>query len=98
MKILALEQQVPNVNQERMRPYLEEEALCVWDLLQQSVLREIYFRADAHQAVLILECENGDEAQLILATLPLVREGLITFEIVPLAPYPGFSRLFAHKL
>jgi muconolactone delta-isomerase len=95
MKILALEQQIPNVNQEQMRPYLEEEALCVWDLFQQSVLREIYFRADDRRAVLILEIENGDEAQQILATLPLVREGLITFEVVPLAPHPGFSRLFA---
>ena len=30
----------------------------------------------------------------ILATLPLVQEGLITFELIPLAPYPGFARLF----
>ena len=29
-----------------------------------------------------------------LDTLPLVRAGLITFELVPLAPYPGLARLF----
>jgi len=97
MKILALEQQVSNIKPEQMRPYLEEEARCVWDLLQQSVVREVYFRADARRAVLILECDSGDEAEQILATLPLVREGLITFEFVPLAPYPGFSRLFASQ-
>ncbi len=34
------------------------------------------------------------EARAALATLPLVREGLIDFELVPLAPYPGFARLF----
>jgi len=95
MKILALERQVPGVIDERLRPYLKEEAFTVWDLLQQGVLREIYFREDARQAVLILECVDGHEAQQILATLPLVREGSIAFEIVPLAPYPGFSRLFA---
>jgi len=96
MKILALEHPVPNVSDEESRPYLKEEASCVWDLLQQGVLREIYFRTDRSRAVLVLECENGDEAQQILATLPLVREGLIIFEIVPLVAYPGFSRLFAH--
>jgi len=33
----------------------------------------------------------------VLATLPLVKEGLITFEIIPLAAYPGFSRLFENR-
>ena len=27
--------------------------------------------------------------------LPLVAAGLIRFELIPLAPYPGFARLFA---
>jgi hypothetical protein len=35
------------------------------------------------------------EASEVLGTLPLVREGLIAFELVPLVPYPGFFRLFA---
>jgi hypothetical protein len=30
-----------------------------------------------------------------LDTLPLVRERLIGFELVPLTAYPGFARLFA---
>ena len=28
---------------------------------------------------------------------PLVEEGLIAFDIIPLVPYPGFSRLFAEE-
>ena len=35
-----------------------------------------------------------DEAEGLLDTLPLVKEGLIEFEVIPLAPYPGFERLF----
>ena len=34
------------------------------------------------------------EAQQVLASLPLVQAGLITFEVIPLVPYPGFARLF----
>jgi hypothetical protein len=34
------------------------------------------------------------EAQRLLETLPLVQAGLITFEVIPLIPYPGFERLF----
>jgi hypothetical protein len=42
----------------------------------------------------MLECSDAEEAQDILSTLPLAREGLIAFDILPLVPYPGFSRLF----
>jgi hypothetical protein len=32
-----------------------------------------------------------------LDTLPLVREKLIGFELIPLMAYPGFARLFADQ-
>ena len=41
----------------------------------------------------MLECANVEEAQGVLTTLPLVKAGLITFDIIPLRPYPGFARL-----
>jgi hypothetical protein len=66
----------------------------VWELDQAGVFRELYFRQDETSAVLILECANIEEAKGFLNTLPLVREGLITFDIIPLTPYPGLARLF----
>ena len=42
----------------------------------------------------MLECSSLAEAAAALDALPLVREGLITFELLPLAPYDGFERLF----
>jgi hypothetical protein len=64
-------------------------------LYQAGVFRELYCRQDRSEAVLVLECADVKEADRVLGTLPLVREGLITFEVIPLIPYPGFSRLFA---
>ena len=49
------------------------------------------------EAVLILECGGTAHAEGILSSLPLVREKLITFELIPLKAYPGFARLFAEK-
>jgi hypothetical protein len=43
---------------------------------------------------LILECDNEAEVCEALDSLPLVRAGLITFEIIPLIPYSGYTRLF----
>ena len=97
MKILAIEREFAGKTAEDFQPHLEAEAIRVWELYKEGVIREIYFRADRTNAVLILECENLEEAKEKLSTLPLVQEDLIYFDFIPLAPYPGFERLFKVK-
>ena len=97
MKILAIEKEFAGKTAEDFQPHLEAEAIRVWELYKEGVIREIYFRADRTNAVLILECENLEEAKEKLSTLPLVQEDLIYFDFIPLAPYPGFERLFKVK-
>ena len=98
MKILALEADAPGADDGAYTAaLLQAEARRAWELFQAGVIRELYFRADRHAAVLVLECASSEEAQAVLATLPLVAAGLITFEVIPLAPYPGFARLFSES-
>ena len=93
MKILAIEKEVPGVKEEQYIPHLKQEALQVWNLYRAGKIREFYFSKD-NFAVLILECLEEKEASEILDSLPLVKEGLIEFDIISLLPYPGFGRLF----
>ena len=95
MKMLAIEREVKGVENYKFEEHLREEAARVWQLHQSGVIREIYFQFDQNSAVLILECKDLEEANQVLQTLPLVREGLIIFEVIPLKAYPGFSRLFS---
>ncbi len=97
MKILALEVEKAGLSAADFAPHLKAEAQRVWDLQQADVIRELYFRADQHTAVLMLECATLDDAQAALNTLPLVERGLITFELIPLAPYDGFARLASEQ-
>lgn len=98
MKILALEKEVPGTTDDRFtEEILELEARKAWELNQAGVLRELYFTADTHEAVLVLECESAEEARRQLSELPLMRAGLIDFRIMPLMAYPGFQRLFVRK-
>ncbi len=95
MKILALEKEINDVPAAAFTPaLLQKEAVRVWELQQAGTLREIWFRQDRREAVLVLECDDPDEARRTLDTLPLVRAGLIAFEVIPLVPYPGLARLF----
>ena len=95
MRILALEVERPGASADAFRPLLREEARKVWEFYQEDFIREAYFRADQTSAVLVLECRDVDEARKKISELPLVSADLIDFELIPLVPYPGFSRLFA---
>lgn len=95
MKILALEKDVPGINEEAFtKELLKEEATRAWELYQAGIIRELYFQKQAPYAVLILECKDEQEAGTVIDSLPLVKNGFIAFEIIPLIPYDGFSRLF----
>ena len=97
MKLLALERELPGASAAAFQPLLEAEARRVWELQQSGELREIYFTAEAHTAVIVLECADVETARRLLATLPLVQAGLIQFDLLPLIPYNGFARLFRDR-
>ena len=98
MKILALEIEVSGVRDEQFTvELLEQEAKRAWELYLEGTIRELYFTQDQYEAVLILECENAEEAQRVLDSLPLVKANLIGFKLLPLVPYDGFVRLFSEK-
>lgn len=94
MQFIALEVEMPTASPEDFEPHLKAEAQHVWELQQRGLIRGAYFRSDQHTAVLMLECANLAEAQQLTGGFPLVQRGLIRFDIIPLAPYSGFSRLF----
>ena len=97
MKILALEHEKQFTHAQDFAPHLKAEAAQIWQLQQSDMLREIYFNAQQHTAVLVMECVSLEEARETLDQLPLVKAGLIDFEIIELAPYDGFARLFAES-
>jgi len=94
MKIIAFEKEIEGANSEHFKFHLKNEAFYVWNLYKEGIIREIYFTARDHTAVIMLECKDESEAENILNELPLVKEGLISFSIFPLLPYDGFERLF----
>lgn len=95
VKILALEvENYPVVWNEIEPALLQSEAMRVYELEQQNLIRQIYFRADTQSAVIEWEAESVKEVVVLLADFPLVKAGLIHFDVIPLMPYTGFSRLF----
>ncbi|MCU0506342.1 MAG: superoxide dismutase [Chloroflexi bacterium] len=99
MRFLALGSEVdisfPGMSREEAAALGRAEARRSWELYQSGVIREVQFRVDAHRSVILLEAPDEAAARDALATLPFVRAGVLSFEIVGLRPYDGWARLFA---
>jgi hypothetical protein len=94
MRILALDRIVPNASLEKMKPLFRQEAQCAYELYKSGRIRELFFRTDRPGAAMLLECESTADARSLLDALPLVRAGLVEFELIPLGPFP-FEAAFA---
>ena len=96
-KILAFSRTLPGETMEKMGPHFKAEAAKAWELYTKGILREMYFRTDRPESVLILECDNTDEAKKFLDDLPLVKAGFIDFDYFPLGPFVPLSALFSKE-
>ncbi len=94
MKILAISKDLPGANWDGVEQILQEEARALHQLYLSNQVREMYFTGQ-DDAMLILESPSPEEALELLQLLPLVRHGMIGFEVTELSPYTGFSRLFS---
>jgi hypothetical protein len=96
MRLIALELELKPLDPATAAQVLHAEAKALWTLQQEGLVREACFRGDRKEAVLILEAPGMAEAETRLSAMPLVREGYIRFELIPLVPYDGYARLFAN--
>ena len=95
MRILVLPKPVEGVPREELLQRADAEIRAVWDLYEQGIVREFYTRAnEPGRVVLILESASVEAAQEALATLPFAQLHLIDFDVIPLAPFVGLTRLF----
>jgi hypothetical protein len=95
MKILVLPKPIEGVSREEMLQHAPAEIQAVWELYAQGICREFYTRAnESGRVVLMFEAPTLEAAKESLATLPYVQLHLIDFDLIPLAPFIGLTRLF----
>ncbi len=95
MKVLVLPKPMEGIPREQLLQRAGEEIRAVWDLYEQGIVREFYTRVnEPGRVVLILESASVEAAQEALATLPFAQLHLLDFDVIPLAPFVGLTRLF----
>lgn len=95
MQFLALEIEDFPINWKEVDSVLmEKEARRLYELQQDDLVRQVYFRADTKSAIILWECDSIERVIELSSSFPLVEAGLIHFDVIPLIPYMGFNRLF----
>ena len=94
MKVLAIGHAQTGIRWEHIAPYVGVEARSVWELYESDRVREFYLQANHRPGVvLVFESDDVREAERVVAALPMVKAGLLDFEVIPLRPYIGFREL-----
>jgi muconolactone delta-isomerase len=69
---------------------VEEERAQARALYAEGFIRQIWQRGDVPGACIVVEASSEAHVRERLNTLPLYRDGMIEFSIIPLNPYGGF--------
>lgn len=93
MQILAIDKINEGVTVALLEPHLPKELAATINLYLQEKIRTFYFRKDRAGVVFILECQSVQEAKEILASLPMVQEKLLDFDLIPIGPLMPLGRL-----
>lgn len=98
MKILVIDKILPTATEENIRGVVIRDAMHTWVLYTKDVVREIYFRKDRPGVVMVLECPSVEEAKTLLKTFPMVKAGVVDFDIIPLGHFVPFGTLLDQTL
>ncbi len=98
MQCLAILKVQAGLTGAQLGPHMKPEAAKAWEMVTAGVIRSLHYIPGDHGpvgAVLLLEVATRSEADAYLKQLPLVEHGLVSVEVIPLAPFTGFASLFA---
>lgn len=86
-QILAMDRILPGTTEDEVKALLNDEVRALVNLYLGGKIRQWYFRQDRPGAVFILEVTSLEEAEKLVADLPLTRTGLLAYDLIPIGPY-----------
>lgn len=98
MKLFAIDRILPTATEEKIRNVVLKDAFHTWTLYSKDMIREAYFRKDRPGVVLVLEAPSVDDAKRMLATFPLVKAGVVEFDVIPVGHFLPFGTLFSKEI
>ncbi|AFY96483.1 hypothetical protein [Chamaesiphon minutus] len=97
MQVLVIARVKAGISIDRVLPLVSAEAAQVWEFCTVEQIRQMYYIADMSGAVMLWEGESVESVTQETQKLPMVKEGILTCEVLPLKSYTGYASLFVKK-
>ena len=97
MQVLVIVRIKPGTPVEQALPFVTLEAAQAWEFYASEQIRQMYYIADRGGAVMLWEGESVESVTQEVNKLPMVKQGILDCEILPLKPYIGYASLFAQQ-
>jgi hypothetical protein len=94
MQVLVIARVKAGIPLEQVLPFVSPEAAQAWEFYASEQIRQMYYIADMSGAIMLWEGKNVESVTQELNKLPMVKEGILACEILPLKPYTGYASLF----
>ena len=98
MQILAISKMNKDADRSKMGPHLGGEVKHTLEAYLDGHIRNFWFQAEGAGIVLLLESTDKEEAQRVLAEMPLAAAGFIEFDVIPLLPLMPLGTLIGRKM
>jgi hypothetical protein len=97
MQVLVIARVKQGIPVEQVLPFVSAEAAQAWEFYTSEQIRQMYYITDMSGAVMLWEGESVESVTQEVQKLPMVKEGILACEILPLKSYSGYAALFAQQ-
>jgi hypothetical protein len=95
MQFMMIAKAPQGTQMEQILPYIKPEAAKTWEFYSSGLIRSMSYIADMSGVIFLWEAPSLEAVNEAIAQLPMKKDGILNFEVIPLAQYTGIQELFA---
>jgi hypothetical protein len=96
MKVFAIASATPALTPEKIQQHMPNEVPATLKLYLEGKVEQFWFREKAGP-IFLMNVESVEQAKATLDALPLVADGLMSYELLPVGPLVPLGMLIANK-
>ncbi|MGV2293191.1 hypothetical protein AAHK20_31095 [Trinickia sp. YCB016] len=96
MKVFAIASAQPTLTPDKLQQHLPHEVPATLKLYLDGKVEQFWFRENAGP-IFLMNVESVEQARATLHALPLVADGHMTYELMPVGPLVPLGRLIQDK-
>ena len=96
MKVFAIASAQSTLTPDRLQQHLPNEVPATLKLYLEGKVEQFWFRENAGP-IFLMDVDSVEQAKATLDALPLVADGLMTYELMPVGPLAPLGRLIQNS-